>query len=77
MRPGLVPGRNVDKVDVPAGMAKAGELGYHLATELMVIEYALMRWKRGEEAGAEQTIISYEIDYTAWRVILAAAVAAA
>lgn len=77
MRPGLVPGVNVDPVDIEAGMAQASQLGYTSQQERMVIEYALNRWRRGEEDGAEQTITSHGIDYTSWRVILAAGVAAA
>lgn len=76
MRSGLVPGVNVDRVDVAAGIAQARGLGYAAPEELMVIEYALMRHARGEEDGAERTIISHRIDFTSWRMILAAAVAA-
>jgi hypothetical protein len=77
MRPGLVPGVNVDRVDIDCGMAQARKLGYTDTNELMVIEYALQRWQRGEEDGAEATIRSHRIDYTAWRVVLAYAVASA
>jgi len=73
----LVPGYNVDKVDVAAGLNRAGPLGYDSPEHLMVIEYALMRHRRGEEDGAERSALSGGIDLTSWRVILAEAVAAA
>lgn len=74
----LVPGRNVDKVDVAAGLAMAARLGYDDAESQMVIEYGLMRWRRGEEAAAERmVVIEYRISETSWRVVLAEAVAAA
>jgi hypothetical protein len=72
----LVPGVNVDPVDISAGMAEAGACGFDGAADLIVIEYALRRWLRGEEEGAEATIRHNLIDYTAWRRILAAAVMA-
>ena len=73
----LVPGRNVDKVDVAAGMRQAAKSGYKSPYEQMVVEYALMRHARGEEAGAERTWISYyPRNLTSWYMILAAAVAA-
>jgi hypothetical protein len=43
----------------------------------MVVEYALMRHRRGEEAGAEATALSHGIDLTSWKVILSAAIVAA
>jgi len=44
----------------------------------MVVQYALLRWARGEEAGAEATWRRYfPRDFTSWWVILAAAIAAA
>lgn len=73
----LVPGVNVDRVDVAAGLALAARFGYGDGQSQMVIQYALMRWARGEEGGAEATIRSHGIAYTSWRASLAAAVAAA
>jgi len=73
----LVPGYNVDKVDVAAGVARAVQLGYGSPEHQMVAEYALMRHARGEEDGAERSALSGGIDFTSWRVILAEAVAKA
>lgn len=75
MKSRLIPGVNVDRVDVDAGIAQARQLGYADPEELMVIQYALMRHARGEEDGAERTILSHRVAFTPWRVILAAAVA--
>ena len=73
-----MPGVNVDKVDLDAGMTKAIELGYTSGQDRMVVEYALMRHQRGEEDGAQRTFLSYfPHDMTSWRVILATAVVAA
>lgn len=77
MRPGLISGVNVDRVDVAAGLKKAYDLGYKDRESQMVIDYALYRWSRGEEDGAEKTIISHRIGYTSWRVILAEAISSA
>lgn len=72
----LVPGINVDPVDMDAGLDAAVELGFESAEDEMVTEYALARWARGEEEGAERTWLYYHPhDMTAWRMILAAAVA--
>lgn len=74
----LVPGVNVDKVDIAAGLDAGTEMGFDSAEDEMVTEYALARWARGEEAGAEATWLRYHPhDLTSWRVILAAAVASA
>lgn len=78
MRPGLIPGVNVDKINVAAGIDAGTELGYDSATDEMVVQYALLRWARGEEEGADATWRShFPHDFTSWRVILAAARAAA
>lgn len=76
MRPGLVSGVNVDRLDKNAGMAKAVALGYDDATSRMVVQYALQRWERGEEEGSLKTIRGH-VDLTSWYAIVAAAVAAA
>jgi hypothetical protein len=74
----LVPGINVDRVDIGCGLDEARAIGYRDDTEeLTVINYALMRWARGEEAGADATIVSHRVDFTTWRRIIAAAVAGA
>lgn len=71
----LVPGVNADKVNVAAGMKRAIALGFGDATAQMVIEYALMRHRRGEEDGAERTFLrEYPHDLTSWKVILAEAI---
>ena len=69
----LIPGYNVDYVDLDAGLNKAREIGYSDANSLMVVEYALMRHKRAEEEGAQRTALSGGIDLTSWCMILAAA----
>lgn len=84
------PQRNVDQVDVAAGLEKLAALGWDLekdARTFMVIEYALKRWARGEEAQGERLALGQgetdsglreaAIDLTSWRVVLATAIAAA
>lgn len=73
----LVPGRNVDWVDVGAGMRLGAAFGYDDPESQMVLEYALMRHRRGEEDGAQRTALSHGIDLTSWYAVLAAALAAA
>lgn len=78
MRNELIPGVNVDRVDVYAGMQMATRLGYGDATAQMVVEFALMRHRRGEEEGAERTWLSeFPRDLTSWKAILAHALASA
>ena len=77
----LVPGVNVDRVDVAAGLRKLSELGWSREQEPNAhqeVEYNLMRWARGEEAAADHSMSRSlsGLDYTSWRVILAAAIAA-
>lgn len=73
----LTPGINVDPVDVAAGVAEARLIGYDDGTAVMVTTYALQRHARGEEDGAERTWLTYfPRDFTSWRRILAAAIAA-
>lgn len=74
----LQPGINADRVDIAAGLAEAARIGYGDDLAAMVVQYALQRWQRGEEDGAERTwLAEYPRDLTSWRRILAAAVAAA
>jgi hypothetical protein len=78
--PHLEPGYNVDRVDVAAGMAELDKCGYTCPKTRMVIEYALMRHKRGEEEQAQRGAIDetfHGIDLTSWFRVLAAARAAA
>jgi hypothetical protein len=80
MRTGLKTGHNVDSVDVAAGMLELALCGYKEPETRMVIEYALMRWSRGEEEQAERGAIDRDfhgIDFTCWRRVLAASVASA
>ena len=72
----LEPGVNVDKVDVAAGLAEGVRAGYGSGEHQMVVEYALMRWARGEEDGALVTFLSGGVDLTsAYRIVAAACVA--
>lgn len=75
----LIPGVNVDKVDIDAGARQLHSLGYNGQLAETVAVYALQRWQRGEEEGAERSIVGHcnIISYTDWRVVLAAAIAAA
>jgi hypothetical protein len=80
MRPYLIPGRNVDRVDVAAGMRELTACGFTEPRTRMVVEYALARWARGEEEAAERGAIDptfHGIDLTSWRRVLAAALASA
>lgn len=71
----LEPGVNVDIVNIEAGLAVAARIGYDDPTARMVVTYALQRWQRGEEDGADRTWLSqYPTDFASWRMILAAAV---
>ena len=77
----LVAGVNKDALDIAAGMRELAACGYTDCAETeMVIQYALQRWARGEEAQAERGAIDgsfHGIDFTSWRRVLAAAMAAA
>jgi len=83
MRQGLIPGHNVDRVDVAAGMAELSAIGWpndgnNIETRC-VVEYALQRWARGEEEAAKRGAIDrtfHGIPYTCWVRVLAAARAA-
>jgi hypothetical protein len=72
----LVPGVNVDPVNIAAGLRMATQLGYGDPTAQMVAQYALQRHQRGEEEGAQRTWLhEYPHDLTSWYAILAHAVA--
>lgn len=76
----LVPGFNVDKIDVAAGLRELTACGYTSPHTIMVIQYALQRWARGEEAQAERGAIDlnfHGVNLTSWYRIIAAAQAAA
>jgi hypothetical protein len=71
----LEPGVNVDPVDIGAGNAEAIRIGFSSPEDQQVTIYALQRWARGEEEGAERTWTRYHPhDFTSWRRILATAV---
>lgn len=77
----LIPGLNADRVDVAAGLRKLSDLGWAQEQEPnahMEVEYNLQRWARGEEADADHSMSRSlsGVDYTSWRVVLAAAIAA-
>jgi hypothetical protein len=79
MRHGLIPGHNVDKLNIPAGLKELSAMGVYDVETHTVIEYALMRWARGEEEQAERGAIDQSfngIDFGSWRRVLAAACAA-
>ncbi|MBB3752527.1 hypothetical protein FHT44_005039 [Mycolicibacterium sp. BK634] len=72
----LVPGCNVDKVNIRAGIAELEAMGFDDPYTREVVIYALQRWQRGEEAAAERGAIDqtfHGIDLTSWRRVLAAA----
>lgn len=80
MRQGLIPGHNVDRIDVDAGLRELKACGHDDPHTVMVIDYALKRWCRGEEEQAERGAIDlsfHGIDFTSWRRVLAAARASA
>lgn len=71
-----VPGYNVDRIDVAAGLRELKACGYEEPETVMVIEYALMRWARGEEEEAKRGAIDrsfHGINFTSWVRVLAAA----
>lgn len=82
MHPDLIVGVNVDSINVEAGMRELVRCGYpeREVERHMVIEHALMRWKRGEEEQAQRGAIDRDfhgIDLTSWLRVLAAAMAGA
>lgn len=75
-----ISGHNVDQIDVAAGLRELTACGYTDARTVMVIEYALMRWARGEEKAAQMGAIDpsfHGINLTCWLRVLAAAMAGA
>lgn len=78
MRANLVPGVNVDAINIEAGLKELVVCGYSNQQTKLVIEYALARWAKGEEEAAERGAIDtgfYGISLTCWRRVLAAACA--
>jgi hypothetical protein len=75
-----IPGHDVDRIDVAAGLRELKECGYEEPHTVMIIEHALMRWARGEEAAAQKGAIDrsfHGINLTCWIRVLAAARASA
>lgn len=75
-----ISGYNVDRIDVAAGLRELRACGYDEPKTTMVIEYALMRWARGEEEEAKRGAIDrsfHGINLTCWLRVLAAAMAQA
>lgn len=73
-----IPGYNVDSIDVGAGLRELKVCGYGEPKTVMVVEHALMRWARGEEAQAKRGAIDksfHGINLTCWLRVLAAAMA--
>lgn len=76
MRTGLVPGHNVDRINVGAGLRELAACGYSEPETSFVIQHALMRWARGEEEQAQRGAIDssfHGISLTCWYRVLAAA----
>jgi len=72
----LIPGYNVDALDIPVGMRELAAYGYDDPHTVMVIEYALARWARGEEEQAQRGAIDqsfHGVSLTCWIRVLAAA----
>lgn len=73
-----IPGYNVDRINVAAGLRELRACGYNEPKTTMVIEYALVRWARGEEEQAQRGAIDrslHGINLTCWFRVLAAAMA--
>lgn len=77
----LIPGFNVDKLNIEAGMAELVKCGYPVTETRThwVISYALYRWAHGEETHAQRAAVDqsfHGIDLTSWLRVLSAAKAA-
>lgn len=80
MRTGLIPGINVDRLDVAKGLRELAACGYHEAETVMVVDYALKRWARGEEEAARRGATDKDfhgIALICWYRVLGAAMAGA
>lgn len=75
----LIPGVNVDRIDVEAGLEELKAAGWDPEQDprtFEVVFYALQRWARGEETAAQKGAIDkkfHGIDLTSWLRVLAAA----
>ncbi len=71
-----IPGHDVARIDVAAGLRELKIIGYVEQHTVMVVEYALQRWARGEEEAAQRGAIDqafHGINLTCWIRVLAAA----
>lgn len=71
-----VPGYNVDRIDVAAGLRELTTCGYDDPRTVMVIKYALQRWALGEEDAAQRGAIDrsfHGVNLTCWFRVLSAA----
>jgi hypothetical protein len=75
----LVPGRNVDRLNIAAGLDFAAfALDYDSLEDEMITELSLTLWARGEEELADKNWVYYHPhELTSWRMILAHAIATA
>lgn len=72
----LIPGHNVDRLNIEAGLRELEACGYHEMETREVITYAFQRWQRGEEVRAQCAATDksfHGIDFTCWLRVLAAA----
>lgn len=79
MRTNLIPGVNVDRIDIAAGLRELIACDYTEMETQMVIQHALQRWARGEEEQAQRGAIDksfHGIALICWIRVLAAARAA-
>jgi len=71
----LVPGVNVDPVDIEAGLVLANSLGYRTNGEISTVYRCLSMWAEGEEAKADSLFAqTFRHELTVWRRILAHAI---
>jgi len=76
----LVTGVNKDALNIKAGLQELTRCGYDDPKTIMVIEYALARWSRGEETQAHKGAIDasfHGVNLISWTRVLAAAMAGA
>ncbi len=78
MRTNLKVGFNLDEVNIAKGLAELKACGYDSPHTEMVLEHALVRWGKGEEAQAQKGAIDHTfhgVNLISWTRILAAAIA--
>ncbi len=77
MSTNLTSGYNVDKINIEAGINMLKDLGYTDERTIVVINYCLLRWSKGEELRAQMMATDedfYGIDLTSWLRVLSAAI---